>query len=285
MMNLVKTVDGVRNAISRMKKDGMSLGFVPTMGYLHKGHMSLIERAKRENDIVVVSVFVNPTQFAPHEDFDTYPRDVQRDFEIAVKSGADIVFAPETGQMYDPKSSTFVVMEGGIDKKLCGKSRPTFFKGVTTVVSKLFNIVEPDKAYFGQKDAQQVCIIQKMVREMNYKVDIVPCELVREEDGLALSSRNVYLSEEERRQALILSKSLFQAKKMFEEGERSVKKIRDFMLSNIGTMDLARIDYVDIVDAKNLEEIETVDSKTLIALAVSFGNTRLIDNIMIGGEK
>ncbi|CAH2214570.1 pantoate--beta-alanine ligase [Tepidibacter aestuarii] len=284
-MCIIKTIKEVRKEI-RKADDGkeISIGFVPTMGYLHEGHLSLIKRARKENDLVVVSVFVNPTQFAPHEDFDSYPRDVERDYNLAIESGADIVFAPEKDEIYEKNSLTFVNIEGEITKKLCGKSRPTFFKGVTTVVAKLFNIIQPTNAYFGQKDAQQVAIIKKMVKELNYDINIIPCSLVREHDGLALSSRNVYLNNEERKQALILSKSLFTAKEMFLNGEKNVQKLKQFIINNIKTQNLADIDYVEIVDAKNLEDIETIDRTALVALAVKIGKTRLIDNIYLEVE-
>ncbi|OPJ56274.1 pantoate--beta-alanine ligase [Alkalithermobacter paradoxus] len=281
-MSLVKTIKELKEEIKRMSygKD-ISIGFVPTMGYLHEGHISLIKKAKLENDIVVVSVFVNPTQFGPNEDFESYPRDIERDYNLSISGGADIVFNPNVDEMYPDGASTFVNVKGDITNKLCGKSRPTHFEGVTTVVSKLFNIVKPTNAYFGQKDAQQVAVIQKMVRDLFFDINIVSCPIVREEDGLAMSSRNVYLNEEERNQALILSKSLFKARDMFLDGERDANVLRKFIIDNINTKELANIDYVDIVDAKTLENVETINSKAIIALAVKFGKTRLIDNIYL----
>lgn len=279
-MSLIKTIKEIREELKKVSHEkSISVGFVPTMGYLHEGHISLIKRAREENDLVVVSVFVNPTQFAPHEDFDSYPRDMERDYHLAITSGADIVFAPEVEEIYEKNSSTFVNVEGEITKKLCGKSRPIFFKGITTVVAKLLNIIQPTNAYFGQKDAQQVAIVRKMVRELHYDVNIISCPLVREEDGLALSSRNVYLNEEERKQALILSKSLFGAREMLLNGEKNVENLRKFIIEKIKTQDLADMDYVEIVDAETLEDIEKVEKTALAALAVKIGKTRLIDNI------
>lgn len=281
-MSLIKSIKELRSLIKKTS-DGrdITVGFVPTMGYLHSGHMSLIRRAKKENDIVVVSVFVNPTQFAEGEDLESYPKDIEKDYKNSISAGADIVFNPEVDEIYGSDDSTSVVVEGEITKKLCGRSRPTHFKGVTTVVAKLFNIVKPTNAYFGQKDAQQVAVIEKMVRDLNFDVNIISCELIREEDGLAMSSRNIYLSEEQRKQALVLSKSLLEVKEMFLNGERNSEKIRRFIIDNINKKDLASIDYVEILDAKTLEEIKEIDKKTLIALAVKFGNTRLIDNIYL----
>ncbi|AFS79580.1 pantothenate synthetase PanC [Gottschalkia acidurici 9a] len=281
-MSLIKTIDNLRSEIKN-KSNGktINIGFVPTMGYLHEGHLSLIKRAKKENDLVVVSVFVNPTQFGANEDLDNYPRDIETDYKLAIDSGADIVFNPEVEEMYRDGNSTYVIVEGEITKKLCGASRSTHFRGVTTVVAKLLNIVKPTNAYFGQKDAQQVAVIEKIVRDLDFDVNIIPCELIRENDGLALSSRNVYLSEEERDQALILSKSLFKAKELFLSGERNSKNLKGFIISKIKTKNLADIDYVEIVHPKTLESIDNIEEKALIALAVRFGKTRLIDNIYL----
>lgn len=281
-MSLIKTIDELRSKIKKesIKKD-FSIGFVPTMGSLHHGHMSLIKRAKQENDLVVVSIFVNPTQFAPGEDLESYPRDIEKDYNNSIEAGADIIFNPEVSEMYPEMSSTFVTVEGDMTRKLCGRTRPTHFKGVTTVVAKLFNIVKPNNAYFGQKDAQQVAVIEKMVRDLNFDVNIITCELIREEDGLAMSSRNIYLNEKERAEALILSKSLLEVKAMFLNGERDSNKLKEHILNQINTSDLAIIDYVEILDAKNLESIDIIDKKTLVALAVKFGKTRLIDNIYL----
>ncbi len=281
-MSLIKEISVLRSEIKK-RNDGkdIKVGFVPTMGYLHSGHISLIEAAKKENDLVVVSIFVNPTQFAVGEDLESYPKDIEKDYKASIEAGADIVFNPEASEMYGSDDSTFVIVEGDITKQLCGKSRPTHFKGVTTVVAKLFNIVNPTNAYFGQKDAQQVAVIEKMVRDLNFDVNIVTCELVREEDGLALSSRNFYLTDEQRTEALILSKSLLKVKEMFLNGERNVERLKDFLESNIKTSDISEIDYVEILDAKTLIEISDINEKALVALAVKFGKTRLIDNIYL----
>ena len=281
-MSLIKTIKDLNQEIKKASsgKD-ISIGFVPTMGFLHKGHISLIEQARKENDLVVVSVFVNPTQFAQGEDLETYPKDIEKDYENSIKAGADIVFNPEVDEIYGEGDSTFVLVEGDITKKLCARSRPSHFKGVTTVVAKLFNIVKPTNAYFGQKDAQQVAVIEKMVRDLNFDVNIIACELIREEDGLAMSSRNVYLSDEERNQALVLSESLLKVKDMFLQGEKDSSKLKEFIISNINKKNLSEIDYVEILDSKTLEEIDHINTKTLVALAVKFGNTRLIDNIYL----
>lgn len=282
-MSLIKTISKLKKEIKRISngKD-MTIGFIPTMGYLHRGHISLIERAREENDLVVVSVFVNPIQFAQGEDLETYPKDIEEDYKNSIKAGADIVFNPEVEEIYGKDDSTFVLVEGNITKKLCARSRPTHFKGVTTVVAKFFNIVKPTNAYFGQKDAQQVAVIEKMVRDLNFDINIVACELIREEDGLAMSSRNIYLSDEERKQALVLSESLLKARDMFLNGERDSSKLKELIRSNISKKELANIDYVEILDSKTLEEIDYIDRKTLVALAVKFGDTRLIDNIYLG---
>lgn len=262
-----------------------SVGFVPTMGYLHEGHLSLIRRAKQEHDKVVVSIFVNPTQFAPGEDFDSYPRDIDRDYALATGAGADIIFHPSVEEMYVDGASTSVIVEGDITRKLCGASRPTHFKGVTSVVATLFNIVKPDSAYFGQKDAQQAIIIQKMVRDLHMDVDVVVCPIVREEDGLAMSSRNTYLSQEERSQALILNKALSLAEAEVADGEKNVKALRDGIKSRIESVPLANVDYVEVVSARDLSDIDTIEDRALAAVAVRFGKTRLIDNRLLGPGK
>ncbi|SHK45516.1 pantoate--beta-alanine ligase [Paramaledivibacter caminithermalis DSM 15212] len=280
-MIILNTINDIRLEIKEVLRDGKSIGFVPTMGYLHEGHLSLVKRAKQENDIVVVSIFVNPTQFGPGEDFESYPRDLERDSKLVKDAGADIVFAPQVNEMYPEGCSTYVEVEGNITKKLCGASRPGHFKGVTTIVSKLFNIVTPHRAYFGQKDAQQVAVIEKMVRDLCLDIEIVPCPIIREDDGLAMSSRNIYLNEEERRAATILSDSLFKVQEMIRHGEKQASRISDFIISNIKNEELAEIDYVEIVSAKTLEEIEEIKGDVLIALAVKIGKARLIDNIRL----
>lgn len=279
-MIIINTIKELKDIIKNYKKQNKTIGFVPTMGYLHEGHLSLIRAAKKENDFVVVSIFVNPTQFGIGEDFEAYPRDLDRDAKLSEAAGADVIFHPSISEMYPEKYQTFVeVVE--ITNKLCGISRPTHFKGVTTVVNKLFNIVEPDKAYFGQKDAQQVVVIQKMVKDLNMNVEIISCPIVREEDGLAMSSRNTYLNSEERKAALILSKSLFAARDMINKGCTDAMEIKEAIIKMISSEPLAVIDYVEIVDALNLNDIATLKSRVLIALAVKIGKTRLIDNIQV----
>ncbi len=280
-MSLIASIDFLKEELNKEKKKGHLIGLVPTMGYLHEGHLSLIRRAKQENDIVVVSIFVNPTQFAPNEDFESYPRDIERDYEMAREAGADIIFNPSVQEMYPQGASTFVIVEGDITQKLCGGSRPTHFKGVTTVVAMLLNLILPDFAYFGQKDAQQAIVLKKMARDLHIATKLVVCPIVRENDGLALSSRNVYLNEIERNQALILSRTLFEAQARVDEGEINVEELKRFMISNINTMDLAEIDYVEILDEDTLDNIEIIEKKALAAVAVRFGKTRLIDNVIL----
>lgn len=276
-MQIIKSIEELRPIIKGWRKEGLRVGLVPTMGYLHDGHKSLIVKAVSENDRVVVSDFVNPTQFGVGEDLASYPRDIERDAAICEAAGADLIFHPEPEEMYFADNCTFVDMDK-LTKGLCGKTRPTHFRGVCTVVSKLFHIVTPDKAYFGQKDAQQLAVIRRMVRDLNFDVQIVGCPIVREADGLAMSSRNTYLSQEERKAALILHKSLMLGKEMAEQGEREATKIKAAIIRKIETEPLARVDYVEIVDPDTLEELEKVEGETLMAMAVYIGKTRLIDN-------
>ncbi|MFA5527892.1 MAG: pantoate--beta-alanine ligase [Peptostreptococcales bacterium] len=273
-------IDEVREEIKEYRKQGYSIGLVPTMGYLHEGHLSLIKKAKEQNDKVVVSIFVNPTQFGPNEDLASYPRDLERDIKLCDSEGADIIFNPAVEEMYPTPSKTFVNVEE-ITDGLCGATRKGHFKGVASVVAKLFNIVKPDKAYFGQKDAQQLAVIKRMVKDLNMDIEIVGCMTVREEDNLAKSSRNIYLTPEQRKAATVLSKSLFEAKRRVEEGEKEVKKIKQYILDLIGQEPLANIEYVEIVDAENLQPLEIIDRQVLIALAVKIGKTRLIDNLTL----
>lgn len=273
------TVKGVRSQVKEWKKQGLSVGFVPTMGYLHEGHASLIKAAKAGNDKVVVSIFVNPMQFGPTEDLASYPRDLQKDSQLCDSLGVDIIFHPEPEEMYHENFSSYVDMSV-LTEELCGLSRPVHFRGVCTVVNKLFNIVQPDRAYFGQKDAQQLAIIKHMVDDLNMDVEIIGCPIIREEDGLAKSSRNTYLSAEERQAALILSKSIFLGKKMAEEGETDADKIVAAMKENIETEPLAKIDYVKAVDGLTMQQIDTVKKPMLVAIAVYIGTTRLIDNFI-----
>lgn len=276
-MNIVHTVDEVRTQVKEWKKQGLSVGLVPTMGYLHEGHKSLIDRAVAENDKVVVSVFVNPMQFGPTEDLASYPRDLNRDAALCEEAGAALIFNPEPENMYADDFSSFIDMNT-LTKGLCGKTRPIHFRGVCTVVGKLFNIVQPDKAYFGQKDAQQLAVIRHMVNDLNFNLEIVGCPIIREEDGLAKSSRNTYLSAEERQAALILSKSLEKGRELIEAGERDAAKIKQAITEMIETEPLAKIDYVEIVDWNNLEPVEKIEGPVLNAIAVYIGKTRLIDN-------
>ena len=274
-MKIVETIAEVREQVKQWRKEGLTVGLVPTMGYLHEGHKSLIDRAVAENDRVVVSVFVNPMQFGPSEDLESYPRDMDRDAALCEKAGASLIFHPDPSEMYHKDFSSFVDMTtltGG----LCGKTRPIHFRGVCTVVSKLFNIVVPDKAYFGQKDAQQLAVIRHMVSDLNFGIEIVGCPIIREEDGLAKSSRNTYLSAQEREAALILSKSLAKGKEALKAGEVDAAKIRQIILDEIATEPLAKVDYVEVVDWNTLEPVETVKEPVLVAMAVYIGKTRLI---------
>ncbi len=278
-MKIVKTVEEVREIVKGWRREGLSVGLVPTMGYLHEGHKSLIVKAAAQNDRVVVSDFVNPTQFGPNEDFESYPRDIEADAKLCEEAGASIIFNPEASEMYD-EPLCFVDMDK-ITKVLCGKTRPIHFKGVCTVVSKLFNIVTPDRAYFGQKDAQQLCVIKKMVKDLNFGIEIIGCPIVREEDGLAKSSRNTYLSTDERKAALCLSRSLKIGKEMIDNGEKDAKKVVAAIKAEIEKEPLAKIDYVEMVDLNKLETLDEVKAPLLTAMAVYIGKTRLIDNFII----
>ena len=277
-MQIVKNIEELRSIIKWWRGEGHSIGLVPTMGYLHDGHKSLIEKAVSENDRVVVSDFVNPTQFGVNEDLSSYPRDIDRDAAICEAVGADVVFHPDPEEMYFPNHCTFVDMDR-LTKGLCGKTRPTHFRGVCTVVAKLFNIVTPDRAYFGQKDAQQLAVIRRMVRDMNFGITIVGCPIVREADGLAMSSRNTYLNPKEREAALILHKSLVLGEGMVHAGQKDAKKVKNAIRENIEKEPLAQVDYVEIVDVESLEPIDTIEGPFLAAVAVYIGKTRLIDNL------
>lgn len=279
-MKVVKTIEEVRTQVKEWKKEGLRVGLVPTMGFLHEGHKSLILRAAEENDRVVVSDFVNPTQFGPTEDFASYPRDINHDAKLCEEAGAALVFHPEPEEMYAKDSCTFVDMDG-LTKGLCGKTRPTHFRGVCSVVAKLFNIVTPDRAYFGQKDAQQLAVIRRMARDLNFDIEIVACPIVREEDGLAKSSRNTYLSEEERKAAVVLSRALNKGKALIENGEKSADAVKKAIEEELKNEPLARIDYVEVVNAENIEAIEEIQGSVLTAIAVYIGKTRLIDNFMV----
>ncbi len=279
-MKVVHTIQEVRDFVKSQRAEGKSIGFVPTMGYLHEGHLSLMKRAKEDNDVVVVSIFVNPMQFGPNEDLDSYPRDLEHDAKLCESVGVSLIFHPEPEEMYAPDFTSFVDMDG-VTKELCGKSRPIHFRGVCTVVNKLFNIVTPDRAYFGQKDAQQLAVIRRMVRDLNMDIQIVGCPIVREEDGLAKSSRNTYLSAKERKAALVLSRAVRLGEQMAKDGEKEAAKIEAAMRELIEAEPLAKIDYVSIVNAVSIEPVETLQGEILGAIAVYIGKTRLIDNFMI----
>lgn len=279
MITVATTVKEVREQVKAWKKEGLSVGFVPTMGYLHEGHQSLIKRAVEENDRVVVSIFVNPMQFGPTEDLESYPRDLEKDSALVEATGANLIFHPEPEEMYTEGFCSFVDMSV-LTEELCGLSRPVHFRGVCTVVSKLFHIVCPDRAYFGQKDAQQLAVIKRMVLDLNMDIEIIGCPIIREEDGLAKSSRNTYLSEEERKAALILSKTIKLGEDMVKAGEKDASLVLAAMKKNIETEPMAKIDYIKIVDAMTMQQIPTIDRPILCAMAVYIGKTRLIDNFV-----
>ncbi len=279
-MKILKTVDEVRNQVKAWKKEGLSVGLVPTMGYLHEGHQSLIKKSVEQNDKTVVSVFVNPMQFGPTEDLESYPRDLDADAKLCEETGADVIFHPEPEEMYRPGFCSYVNMTG-LPDALCGLTRPVHFKGVCTVVNKLFNIVQPDRAYFGQKDAQQLAIIMRMVTDLNMDIEIVGCPIVREPDGLAKSSRNIYLTKEERQAAVVLSKAVNLGKEMIEKGERDAHAVVAAMKELISAEPLADIDYVEMVNMDTMKAIDTVEGHVLCAMAVRFGKARLIDNFIL----
>jgi pantoate--beta-alanine ligase len=274
----VRKVEDWRNIYRENKNK--SIGLVPTMGYLHQGHISLVEKAKKEADLVVVSIFVNPLQFGENEDFSTYPRDLDRDAALAEQAGVDYLFIPDVEEMYPQPTQTNVTVKN-ITEVMCGRSRPGHFDGVATVVSKLFNIIQPDYAYFGQKDAQQIAVIEQMVSDLNSPVQIRPCPTLREEDGLAMSSRNVYLSSEEREQAVILYQTLQSSVQNIQQGERDAQYLRSEMASQISTASLAKVDYIEIRQFPSLAYQDKIEGKVILALAVKFGNTRLIDNMIV----
>jgi pantoate--beta-alanine ligase len=280
-MRIIKSISEMNTLTKNLVKEEKSIGYVPTMGYLHDGHLSLIKEARKNNQVVIVSIFVNPTQFGPGEDLESYPRDLERDAKLCEAEGTDYIFHPTPEAMYPDGYTTYVETYGSITKKLCGASREGHFQGVTTVLTKLFNIVRPSSAYFGQKDAQQVAVVEKMVRELNMDIKIVPCPIVRETDGLAMSSRNAYLTEAQRQDALVLSQSLTIAKDMIANGERSATLIKNKMTEKIQRVSYAEIDYIEIIDAATLEDVESLKGDTLIALAVKLGKPRLIDNVRL----
>ena len=276
-MKVIKKIDELREILKPYRLAGKTIGLVPTMGFLHEGHASLIKKAVADNDIVVVSDFVNPIQFGPNEDLEAYPRDIDKDSALCQSLGADFIFNPEPSEMYHDKK-TLVDIEG-LSDNLCGAKRPGHFRGVCTVCTKLFNIVDPDRAYFGQKDAQQLAIIKKMVLDLNIPVEIVPVPIVREEDGLAMSSRNTYLTDDERKAALCLSKAISAGEKMAKDGA-ILEEVLEKMTEIINNEKLAKIDYISAVDLETIEDVKTFDQDTLVAIAVYIGNTRLIDNFI-----
>lgn len=279
-MRLITEISELRSIVAEWKKKGFSIGLVPTMGFLHEGHKSLIEKAVFQNDKVIVSDFVNPTQFGPNEDFESYPRDQEKDIDLCEKTGASVVFAPSADEMYtDPKAYVAI---NDLSEKLCGKTRPVHFKGVCTVVSKLFNICTPDRAYFGQKDAQQLIIIKKMVKDLNFNIEIIGCPIIRENDGLAKSSRNTYLNPEERKAALCLYESIIIAKKKINEGICNADDVISEMKRHILNQRLAKIDYIEAVNTESLDHTDILRKGDLIAMAVYIGKTRLIDNFIVG---
>ena len=279
-MIIAKEISKVKENVREWKKQGLSIGLVPTMGYLHEGHASLIKKAREENDRVIVSDFVNPIQFGPKEDLAIYPRDFDADCRLCESIGADLIFNPEPCEMYEDDFHSYVGVNT-LSEGLCGKSRPIHFNGVCTVVTKLFNITEADRAYFGQKDAQQLAIVRRMVRDLNYNIQIVGCPIIREADGLAKSSRNTYLSENERQKATILHKALEQGEKMVRDGETDANKIVKTVRDIIESEPLAKVDYVEIVDWNELQKVDKIDGPILMAVAVYIGKVRLIDNFIV----
>jgi len=279
-MKIWKTIEEMRSASSAARREGKRFGFVPTMGALHEGHLSLVRAAKAKSDVVAVSIFVNPLQFGPTEDLAKYPRSFERDRALLETEAVDILFAPQPEEMYPKGGVTYVTVEG-LSEKLCGRSRPGHFRGVTTVVAKLFHIVEPDLAFFGQKDAAQATIIRRMVRDLNLPVEIVVCPIVREPDGLAMSSRNAYLSPQERKTALVLNRSLTETKNRFDQGERNARKLIAAGKRVMAQESRVRLDYFEIVDPDTLDPVLEVTRSALVAIAALVGNTRLIDNILL----
>lgn len=280
-MKICRTIEEMRAECRHAKSGGKRLGLVPTMGALHEGHLSLIRAAKNASDLVAVSIFVNPTQFGPTEDLTKYPRSFERDCELLEGEGVQLTFAPSVEEMYPGGAVTWITVEG-VSGRLDGRSRPGHFRGVATIVAKLLNVVEPDAAFFGQKDAAQVAVVRRMVRDLDMPVEIVACPIVREEDGLAMSSRNIYLSAQERERAKVLYRALATAKKLWDAGERNVEKLLIAGRDVIAGEELVRLDYLDVVDAETLEHLERADEGAVMAVAAWVGNTRLIDNLVLG---
>jgi pantoate--beta-alanine ligase len=279
-MKICNTIEDMRAACRAARHDGRRLGFVPTMGALHEGHLSLVRAAKAASDVVAASIFVNPTQFGPTEDLAKYPRTFERDRELLESEGVALLFAPAVEEMYPAGAATWVTVEG-LSDKLDGRSRPGHFRGVSTVVAKLFHVVEPDVAFFGQKDAAQIAVVRRMVRDLSFPVEIVACPIVREADGLAMSSRNAYLNEQQRKQALVLHRALMQVKNLWESGERGAEKLLAAGRAEVALEEAVRLDYFEIVDAESLDAVEKVESGTLVAVAAFVGTTRLLDNILL----
>lgn len=279
-MKIVTSISDMQQQADLLRQEGKIIGLVPTMGYLHEGHLSLVREAKKRSDVVVMSIYVNPTQFGPNEDLEAYPRDFNRDVELAKNAGCDIIFYPDSNQVYPDGYLTYVNVEK-ITGELCGKSRPIHFRGVTTIVAKLFNIVKPHLAVFGQKDAQQAIVIKRMAEDLNFGIEIVVAPIVRERDGLAMSSRNTYLSQHQRNQAAVLNQALFKAKEKILEGERDAAVLKNQIKLMLEKLPDGEIDYVEIVDIKKLEQIQILSGQVLVALAVKIGKTRLIDNFII----
>ena len=276
-MKIIETIDEMKRLRQQLAEP---VGFVPTMGYLHEGHLALVRRARAENPSVVVSIFINPTQFGPQEDFGSYPRDTKRDLSLLEEEGTDVVFMPSVAEMYPEQFNSWIEVSK-VTERLEGASRPGHFKGVTTVCAKLFNIIQPTRAYFGQKDAQQAVVIKKMVADLNMNLEIVTIPTVREPDGLAVSSRNTYLNPEERQAATVLYQALSLAQQLWSQGEKDAQRLREEMIGLIKKQPLATIDYVSIADAETLDELEKVNPPALVSLAVKIGTTRLIDNIVL----
>ncbi len=281
-MKIINDPKKMQKIVDELRLKG-SVGFVPTMGYLHEGHLSLVRNSKNENDFTIVSIFVNPTQFGPNEDLESYPRDIDRDCKLLDNLDVDYLFNPKVEDMYPKNFSTFITPEGLVNV-LCGARRPGHFRGVTTIVTKLFNIIKPHRAYFGQKDAQQFFVLNRMVRDLNFDIELRMIPIVREEDGLAMSSRNIYLTPEQRKDASLLFKSLNLAKKLIENGERDPNIIVSKMEELINSSEYSRIDYIEIRDTENLENVDIIKGEVLIALAVYFGRARLIDNMILKVE-
>lgn len=279
-MRLCETIEEVRQLLNTVRTEGKSVALVPTMGYLHQGHLSLVNQAKLRFDVVVMSIFVNPTQFGPNEDYEAYPRDLQRDAALAAEAGVNVIFAPTPREMYPQFFSSYVNVTG-VSEPLCGGSRPGHFQGVATVVTKLINIIQPNAVFFGQKDFQQVLVIKRMVEDLNINAEIIAVPIMREADGLAMSSRNVYLSPEERQAGLVLYRSLQLAQELVANGEKDIGQLKKAVLNNILEEPLANVDYVEILSLPNLTKIELLTGKALLALAVRFGKTRLIDNAVL----